>query len=131
MILTVFLALSVLFLLLYLLIFRHSIREAAGELDEKLKTDTNTLISISTGDRAIRALAVQINNQPQALLTERLRLQVGRDKLRRPLRTSLTTCAQRSPPSAAISICWNKNRSPRRRSAILLWCGSGRTPCGA
>ena len=81
MILTVFLALSVLFLLLYLLILRHSIREAAGELDEKLKTDTNTLISISTGDRAIRALAAQINNQPQALLTERLRLQVGSDKL--------------------------------------------------
>lgn len=81
MILTVFLALSVLFLLLYLLILRHSIREAVGELDEKLKTDTNTLISISTGDRAIRALAAQINNQPQALLTERLRLQVGSDKL--------------------------------------------------
>lgn len=81
MILTVFLALSVLFLLLYLLILRHSIREAAGELDEKLKTDTNTLISISTGDRAIRALAAQINNQPQALLPERLRLQVGSDKL--------------------------------------------------
>lgn len=81
MILTVFLALSVLFLLLYLLILRHSIREAAGELDEKLKTDTNTLISISTGDRAIRALAAQINNQPQALRKERLRLQVGSDKL--------------------------------------------------
>lgn len=47
MILTVFLALSVLFLLLYLLILRHSIREAAGELDEKLKTDTNTLISMT------------------------------------------------------------------------------------
>lgn len=97
MILTVFLALSVLFLLLYLLILRHSIREAAGELDEKLKTDTNTLISISTGDRAIRALAAQINNQPQALLTERLRLQVGSDKLTtaatnisHDLRTSLT-----------------------------------------
>lgn len=97
MILTVFLALSALFLLLYLLILRHSIREAAGELDEKLKTDTNTLISISTGDRAIRALAAQINNQPQALLTERLRLQVGSDKLTtaatnisHDLRTALT-----------------------------------------
>ena len=61
MILTVFLALSILFLLLYLLILRHSIREAAEELDEKLKTDTNTLISISTGDRAVRALAAQIS----------------------------------------------------------------------
>ena len=77
MILTVFLALSVLFLLLYLLILRHSIREAAEELDEKLRTDTNTLISISTGDRAVRALAAQINNQLRALRKERLRLQNG------------------------------------------------------
>ncbi len=81
MILTVFLALSVLFLLLYLLILRHSIREAAEELDEKLKTDTNTLISISTGDRAVRTLAAQINNQLRALRKERLKLQVGSDEL--------------------------------------------------
>ena len=81
MILTVFLALSVLFLLLYLLILRHSIREAAEELDEKLKTDTNTLISISTGDRAVRALAAQINNQLRALRKERLRLQNGNAEL--------------------------------------------------
>ena len=77
MILTVFLALSVLFLLLYLLILRHSIREAAEELDEKLRTDTNTLISISTGDRTVRTLAAQINNQLRALRKERLKLQNG------------------------------------------------------
>lgn len=81
MILTVFLALSVLFLLLYLLILRHSIREAAEELDEKLRTDTNTLISISTGDRAVRALAAQINNQLRALRKERLKLQNGNAEL--------------------------------------------------
>lgn len=81
MILTVFLALSILFLLLYLLILRHSIREAAEELDEKLRTDTNTLISISTGDRAVRALAAQINNQLRALRKERLRLQNGNAEL--------------------------------------------------
>lgn len=81
MILTVFLALSVLFLLLYLLILRHSIREAAEELDEKLRTDTNTLISISTGDRTVRTLAAQINNQLRALRKERLKLQTGNDEL--------------------------------------------------
>lgn len=81
MILTCLLLLAVLFLLLYLLILRHSIREAAEELDEKLKTDTNTLISISTGDRAVRALAAQINNQLRALRKERLRLQNGSAEL--------------------------------------------------
>ena len=81
MILTVFLALSVLFLLLYLLILRHSIREVAEELDEKLRTDTNTLISISSGDWAVQALAARINRQLQALRKERLRLQNGNDEL--------------------------------------------------
>ena len=81
MILTVFLAFAVLFLLLYLLILQHSIREAAEELDEKLRTDTNTLISISTGDRSVRTLAAQINKQLRALRRERLRLQNGNDEL--------------------------------------------------
>ena len=81
MILTVFLTFAVLFLLLYLLLLRHSIRETAKELDEKLRTDTNTLISISTGDRAVRALAAQINNQLRALRKERLRLQNGNAEL--------------------------------------------------
>ena len=80
-ILTASLALCALFLLLYLLLLRYSIREAAEQLDEKLRTDTNTLISISTGDRAVQALASQINRQLQALRRERLRLQTGNDEL--------------------------------------------------
>ena len=75
------LALGVLLLLLYILLLRRSIRETAEELEEKLRTDTNTLISISTGDKAVRALAAQINRQLQALRRERLRLQSGNDEL--------------------------------------------------
>ena len=81
MILTAFLAFSVFLLLLYLLLLRRAIRETAEELDEKLRTDTNTLISISTGDRAVRALAAQINKQLMALRKERLRLQNGNAEL--------------------------------------------------
>ena len=80
-VLTCSLALAALFLLAYLLVLRHSLREAAEELDEKLRTDTNTLISISTGDRAVRALAAHLNRQLQALRRERLRLQTGNDAL--------------------------------------------------
>lgn len=80
-ILTSALALCMFFLLLYLLMLRHSIREAAEELDEKLRTDTNTLISISTGDKAVQALASKINQQLQALRKERLKLQTGNDEL--------------------------------------------------
>ena len=71
----------VLILLAYLLVLRCSIREAAEEMEEKLRTDTNTLISISTGDKAVRALAAQINNQLRALRVERLKLQTGNDEL--------------------------------------------------
>ena len=80
---------------LYLL--RRAIREAADELDEKLRTDTNTLISISSGDRAIRALAARMNRQLAALRRERLRLQNGDAELKNAvtnishdLRTPLT-----------------------------------------
>ena len=75
------LALAALCLLAYLLVLRHSLREAAEELDEKLRTDTNTLISISTGDRAMQSLVTHINRQLQAPRRERLRLQTGNDAL--------------------------------------------------
>ena len=71
------LALAALCLLAYLLVLRHSLREAAEELDEKLRTDTNTLISISSGDRAMQSLVTHINRQLQALRRERLRLHSG------------------------------------------------------
>ena len=64
-------------LLAALLSLRAALKETALELDEKLRTDTNTLISISTGDQAARALAAQINVQLRALRKERLRLQQG------------------------------------------------------
>ena len=75
------LALCVLTLLIYLLILHSSIREVAEELEEKLRTDTNTLISISTGDSSVQLLASRINAQLQALRKERLKLQTGNDEL--------------------------------------------------
>ena len=75
------LALAALCLLAYLLVLRHSLREAAEELDEKLRTDTNTLISISSGDRAMQSLVTHINRQLQTLRRERLRLHSGNAEL--------------------------------------------------
>ena len=75
------LALAALCLLAYLLVLRHSLREAAEELDEKLRTDTNTLISISSGDRAMQVLAARLNRQLRALRRERLRLHSGNAEL--------------------------------------------------
>ena len=75
------LALAALCLLAYLLTLRHSLREAAEELDEKLRTDTNTLISISSSDRAMQSLVTHINRQLQELRRERLRLHSGNAEL--------------------------------------------------
>ena len=71
------LALAAAILLLKWALLRASLREVSRELAEKLRTDTNTLISLSSGDRAVRALAAQMNIQLQALRRERLRLQKG------------------------------------------------------
>lgn len=75
------LALTSIGLLAALLSLRAALKETARELADKLRTDTNTLISISTGDRAVQALAAQINRQLRALRKERLRLQTGNDEL--------------------------------------------------
>ena len=84
-------------LLLWLLSLRASLGEIARELNDKLSTDTNTLISISSGDRAMRTLAAEINRQLRSLRKERLELQHGDTELKNAvtnishdLRTPLT-----------------------------------------
>ncbi len=91
------LALTAVLLLVYLFSLRSALKEVARELDDKLKTDTNTLISISSGDRTIRDLAAQMNKQLQALRKERLKLHLGDTELKtavtnisHDLRTPLT-----------------------------------------
>ena len=91
------LAFGVVGLLLYLLSLRASLKEVARELNDKLKTDTNTLIFISSGDRAMRTFASEINCQLHLLRKERLKLQHGDMELKNAvtnishdLRTPLT-----------------------------------------
>lgn len=97
MVICVILIIGILILIGYLVSIQNSIREIANELDEKLETDTNTLISISSGNREIRHLADRMNGQVHALRTERLKLQNGDMELKtaitnisHDLRTPLT-----------------------------------------
>lgn len=94
---TIILSAAVIFLLIYIISQRHSIREIADELEEKLKTDTNTLISISSGDSAVRSLAERINDQLIILRKKQLQLENGDAELKsaitnvsHDLRTPLT-----------------------------------------
>ena len=74
-----------------------SVEEIIHQLDERLYTDTNTLISLSSRDRYMRRLAVVLNLQLRQLRRERQRLQSGDVELRdavvnvsHDLRTPLT-----------------------------------------
>lgn len=70
------------FLLVRLMVLRHTLFELSDELGDKLGGDTNTLVSISSHDKAARAFAADINRQLEALRSERLRLENGDAQLK-------------------------------------------------
>ena len=87
----------ILILIGILLSFQNCLQEIADGLDEKLHTDTNTLVSISSGNRKMRLFAEQINRQLRELRREQLNLHNGNQELKiaitnisHDLRTPLT-----------------------------------------
>ena len=91
------LGIAILILLGNLLSFQNSMQEITEGLDEKLHTDTNTIISVSSGNRKIRLFAEQINRQLWDLRREQLNLNHGNHELKvavtnisHDLRTPLT-----------------------------------------
>lgn len=80
-----------------ILLMRRSAEEIRRGLQERLETDTNTLLSISSQDRAMRRLAAGLNSQLRLLRQERRRCQQGDRELKdaitnitHDLRTPLT-----------------------------------------
>lgn len=93
----VILIIAVLVLLLKLFLYQKAIKEIADELDEKMKSDTNTLISVSSNDRYIKYLAAELNRQLRLLREQRQRYLNGDYELKEAvtnishdLRTPLT-----------------------------------------
>lgn len=69
--------LAVLALAAKVLLMRKSAREMSEALDERLATDTNVLIGISSRDAHMRELAANLNEQLRQLRKERQRYQQG------------------------------------------------------
>lgn len=71
------LALAVLLLVWKIVLLRRSAEALRQGLRERLETDTNTLLSIPSRDRAMRRLASDLNGQLRLLRRERQRHQQG------------------------------------------------------
>lgn len=84
-------------LLIKLYLMRRSLDELCQNLPEKIKTDTNTLLDISSRDPHLLALADSLNEQLKTLQKERLRFLSGNQQMQEriadishDLRTPLT-----------------------------------------
>ncbi len=96
-ILCILLGIAVIVLLIKLFLMRRAAEEIAMEFTEKLADDTNTLISLSSRDKAMRRLAEEINVQLRKLRSQRHRFCQGDMELKNAvtnishdLRTPLT-----------------------------------------
>ena len=76
-ILCTLLGLAVILLAWKLLLMRHSADALREGIQERLESDTNTLLSIPSRDSAMRRLASSLNNQLRQLRQERRRYQGG------------------------------------------------------
>lgn len=97
-ILIVVLAISVIILLIRISLMHKSLEDISCGLREKLREDTNTLISVSSSDKSILHLASIINKALYSLRKEHLRLQNGNAELQ----TAVTNIAHdiRTPLTA-------------------------------
>lgn len=88
---------AVLILLAKILLMKKSAKEIERSMKEKLENDTNTLISISSSDKDMKALASSLNSELRILSEKRQKYVSGDEKLKKSvtnishdLRTPLT-----------------------------------------
>lgn len=93
----ILLLIAVILLGIKVCLMKKSMREISEKLSEKLHSDTNTLIDISSSDRDVRGLAADLNTELAKLRAERIRCANGDTELKNAitnishdLRTPLT-----------------------------------------
>ena len=81
-VLSVILAVLVIALCVKLALLKRSVREIAAEFADRVESDTNTLIDISTGDKDIVMLADTLNSKLRQLRKEHLQYHQGNAELK-------------------------------------------------
>lgn len=94
---TIIFGIAALVLMIKIILMKKAAREIREKLSEKLNSDTNTLIDISSADKDMRALAADLNTQLVILRRKQLRFTEGDTELKNAitnishdLRTPLT-----------------------------------------
>ena len=64
---------------------KKSIKEIVNSLDEILKSDTNSLLTISSGDKNIKELVSRLNKNLKTLRKEKLQYENGNQELKRTI----------------------------------------------
>ena len=95
--LTIILCFICIFLILKLCLIKHSIKEIEKSFTYILKSDTNNIITISSSDKVIKSLTININDNLTDLRKQMLQYKSGNQELKRiitnishDLRTPLT-----------------------------------------
>ena len=73
------------FTIIKLYLMKKSIKEIVNSLDEILKSDTNSLLTISSGDKNIKKLASELNKELKTLRKEKLQYENGNQELKRTI----------------------------------------------
>ena len=110
----------VFFLITKIIFIEKSIDEIHTEFQERLSSDTNTLIDISSSDPHLRKLASEINIQLRLLRKERHRYQQGDLELKEAI-TNISHDL-RTPLTAINGYLdyWNERKKAKRYTAIFL-----------
>lgn len=75
--LCIILAIIIILLIGKIYLLKKSINEISTELSNILKKDTNSLITISSGDKTIKALAIRLNKELRLLREQRIKYMDG------------------------------------------------------
>ena len=96
-----FLSVLIAALIIKIISLKRAVKEIEESLSEKLTTDTNTLIDISSNDKRIRSLAGTLNRELAVFRKEKLRYMNGNNELKNSvtnishdLRTPLTAICE-------------------------------------